>query len=1069
MDTTEPPPSGATLLDVDEVEEPVAAAPPVVVVVLTDGGPGLEATLGSLAGQEYPALSILALDRGAADDPTPRIAAVAPRAFVRRLGGTVGAAAAANDVLTTVEGATFLLFCDDAVVFEPTAVRVLVEEAYRSNAAIVGPKIVDRERPEALLEVGLAIDHYGVPYSGLEPGELDQEQHDAVRDVFFVSGAAMLVRADLFAELGGFDPATEPGAYDLDLCWRARLAGARVLVAPDARVGHPPSGVGNRRGPTVAEEEARNRSRIRVLLKTYSALALVWVVPTAFLLSLGEAAALAATRRFGRARGVLGAWWSNLRGLRDVMQARRAVQAHRRVSDHDVRELMVRGSARVRSYFAVRLHAGNRLQDVSFRTRAAVDQARGRVLRPEILVLAGLLVVLLFGSRNLVGDRVPVVGTFLPWLSVGSLFGELTSSWRHAALGSNGAAAPVLAAMGALGSVLLGNTEVARMLVVVGALPVGVLGVYRLGRPLAASGWPAVAAAVAYGVNPVARNAIARGELGPLVLFAVAPFLLGGLLRAVSAAGAGRDDDRSLPAGTDGAAVGSEARSRLRPVLVLVGLGSVAGAFWPPGLLFGLFAALAFLLAVPTVGGGNLAGRALLVAAAGAIGSMLLLLPWAVTVLGSGTEALGFLPRAPLDLTDVLRFHTGPAGAGLLSWGLLVAAALPLALATGPRLAWAARAWMLAAVSFTAVWLPGRLDADLPVPAADGLLVPAALGLALAVGLGVAVFVADLRRFLFGWRQLAAVLGALGLALPVLGLVPDTVSGRWRLPSRDWNEALGWMPSERAQGSFRVLWLGDPGVLPVDVRSAAGIGYGLSRNGTGDARELFPPTGGTGDAALEEAVGMVGDARTARFGHLIAPMGVRYVALVERVGPGGGGAATPAPRYERVLSEQLDLAVVQSEHGILLYENEAWGAARSVVPAERAGSVPTGEVDPVDAGLRTSIAGAAPVSGPIGGSKPTGPGLLLWSEHYAGGWNAKSGGESADQVRTFGWANGFRVPSEGSVSVFYEGGVVPRLALAYELLAWVAVVALWWRARRADAVSTRTARAHARETRGGAR
>ena len=48
----------------------------------------------------------------------------------------------------------------------------------------------------------------------------------------------MLVRTDLFAELEGFDPATFPGAEDLDLCWRARLAGARVLVVPDARATH---------------------------------------------------------------------------------------------------------------------------------------------------------------------------------------------------------------------------------------------------------------------------------------------------------------------------------------------------------------------------------------------------------------------------------------------------------------------------------------------------------------------------------------------------------------------------------------------------------------------------------------------------------------------------------------------------------------------------------------------------------------------------------------------------------------------------------------------------------------
>jgi len=227
------------LPDEEEFADEGPVAPPVVAVMVTsDPGPWLEDALASLAAQEYPALSVLVLDNGSAEDPTGRIAAAMPRAFVRRLENNVGFAAAANDAMATIEGATFLCFCHDDVVLEPDAVRIMVEEAYRSNAAVVGPKLVDYDHPEVLLEVGMVIDHYGVPFSGIEPGELDQEQHDAVRDVFFVSSAAMLVRADLFHSLGGFDPDTFPGADDVDLCWRARLVGARVLVAPDARPCH---------------------------------------------------------------------------------------------------------------------------------------------------------------------------------------------------------------------------------------------------------------------------------------------------------------------------------------------------------------------------------------------------------------------------------------------------------------------------------------------------------------------------------------------------------------------------------------------------------------------------------------------------------------------------------------------------------------------------------------------------------------------------------------------------------------------------------------------------------------
>src|SRR5436305_1199916 len=94
-----------------EDEEP-AALPPLVAVVITAGGKGLERVLRDLDAQSYDALTVLVIDRtGEPDDAAipERIAAVAPRALVRRLPEPTGAPGAANDVLETVRGAPFLL------------------------------------------------------------------------------------------------------------------------------------------------------------------------------------------------------------------------------------------------------------------------------------------------------------------------------------------------------------------------------------------------------------------------------------------------------------------------------------------------------------------------------------------------------------------------------------------------------------------------------------------------------------------------------------------------------------------------------------------------------------------------------------------------------------------------------------------------------------------------------------------------------------------------------------------------------------------------------------------------
>src|SRR5580658_3864114 len=214
-------------------------APPVVAVIVTwNPGEWFEETLRAFASQDYPELSILVLDAASTVDPTPRVARVLPGAFVRRMPTNKGFGATANEVLTMVEGASLVLFCHDDVAPDRDAIHVMVEESFRSNAGVVAPKLVSWDDPTRLLHVGMAVDKGGAVVDRMEPGEIDHGQHDAVRDVFLAPGGCTLVRFDLFAELGGFDPEIFAMGEDLDLCWRAQILGARVVVAPGARVRH---------------------------------------------------------------------------------------------------------------------------------------------------------------------------------------------------------------------------------------------------------------------------------------------------------------------------------------------------------------------------------------------------------------------------------------------------------------------------------------------------------------------------------------------------------------------------------------------------------------------------------------------------------------------------------------------------------------------------------------------------------------------------------------------------------------------------------------------------------------
>jgi GT2 family glycosyltransferase len=118
----------------------LTALPPVVAVVVThDPGPWFDSALAALAAQDYGDLSILVIDAASAEDPTARVASVAPEAFVRRLASDPGWPMAINEALGMVQGAAYLLFCHDDVAPAPDSVRLLVEEAYRSNAGVIGP------------------------------------------------------------------------------------------------------------------------------------------------------------------------------------------------------------------------------------------------------------------------------------------------------------------------------------------------------------------------------------------------------------------------------------------------------------------------------------------------------------------------------------------------------------------------------------------------------------------------------------------------------------------------------------------------------------------------------------------------------------------------------------------------------------------------------------------------------------------------------------------------------------------------------------------------------------------
>ncbi len=1044
-------------------------APAVVaVVVACDPGLWFEQVLASLAAQDYPNLSVLIVDVGSLGDPTDTVAQSLPGAFVRRLDRRVGFGQAANEVLTVVEGASHYLICHDDVILAPDAVRLMVEEAFRSNSGIVTPKFVLWDEPDRLLAVGATTDKVGVVQDLVEQGELDQQQHDVVREVLVAPGGATLVRADLFAALGGFDEEIDQFGEDVDFSWRARIAGARITTVPAARVRHLQALLHGERpgwaGSTAWQRgsDLRESNRIRTLVACYRWFDLLWILPVALVWVMGEAATRLLQARPTEAYHLLRSFALAWRRPRELWQARWRAQIHRGAGDGELRRLQSRGNARFRSFMRHRVDdvrgglpvpaalartspGGFDDEDDSPVPAAATEEtapAAGRPWRVNLIVGAALILLILFGTRSLLGHSLPAVGQ-LPDTSggLGNLWKSWWSAWQPGGLGVAAPSSPALGFLALLGTILLGAVGTLQHLVVLTPLLIGPIGAYR-----AARWWGSrrgrMAAMVAYAVVALPYNALSRGHWGGLVAYAAAPWILSWV-------------------GKFSAAVPYPS-TRLAKVWVrILGIGvlvAVVAAVTP-----------SFLYVVPLMGLALLAGSALAgqpgvglrmagIAAAASLVGTVLLLPWSWSVLGSQVSALGAPvgSEGRLSLGDVLRFHTGSFGSGVASWAVLVVAALPLFIGRGWRLAWAARLWMVALVSFASAWAGSR--GWIPALPPEVALAPAAAALAGSAALGAAAFELDLPGYRFGWRQLVAGVGAVALAVAVVPFLAATGGGRWHLPSADASSVLAFLPDSHA-GDYRVLWVGYPDALPLAGRQLdPGVAYGTSFDGEPGPAELWNSSNPGAAPELAYDLKLVEDGLTTKLGHLLAPAGVRYLVIPNHNGPSGSGAvAMPAPANVLAgLALQTDLQVLDvGDPNYSVYENAVWAPARTVLSssAQVVASQGTGSrrlVQQLDmSGSDPVLTGSDPSSS--SGTVPAGSTVYMAATR-SGGWRLDVAGKSVGPDPAFGWGMSFRVPAASGASsgtapaipatLAYHPSVLAPLGQTVEILLWAAAVTL---------------------------
>lgn len=200
---------------------------------------------------------VIVADNGSTDESLPMLAAEFPSVEVLRLPENYGYAEGYNKALAQVEADYYLLLNSDV---EATPGWLPPLRAYMDThpeVAACQPKLLDwkdKSRFEYAGAAGGYIDRYGYPFCRgrvMSTVERDNGQYDGeAQPAFWATGAALLVRSTDWKASGGLDGRFFAHMEEIDLCWRLRARGRKVVCLPASRVYH----VG---GATLAQENPR--------------------------------------------------------------------------------------------------------------------------------------------------------------------------------------------------------------------------------------------------------------------------------------------------------------------------------------------------------------------------------------------------------------------------------------------------------------------------------------------------------------------------------------------------------------------------------------------------------------------------------------------------------------------------------------------------------------------------------------------------------------------------------------------------------------------------------------------
>ncbi len=215
-----------------------------IVILNWNGAKMLRQYLPSVLKYSRETATVYVADNASTDDSLALLREHFPDCRLIVLDRNWGFAEGYNKALAMIDAEYYLLLNSDIEVTHHWLDPLVEYMDVHHDVAACQPKLLsvfDHDRFEYAGASGGYLDRYGYPFCRgriFDTVEQDDGQYDIPADILWATGAALLVRARIYKEVGGLDARFFAHNEEIDLCWRMRLRGYRVVCIPESKVYH---------------------------------------------------------------------------------------------------------------------------------------------------------------------------------------------------------------------------------------------------------------------------------------------------------------------------------------------------------------------------------------------------------------------------------------------------------------------------------------------------------------------------------------------------------------------------------------------------------------------------------------------------------------------------------------------------------------------------------------------------------------------------------------------------------------------------------------------------------------